>query len=581
MCVLLFVKRYFLITTNQLFCFFLLKYKKYCARILSNLGGEMNIQIKMHSELDCPLRPDMDLILSAVEEMKKMPEIYNQQGVEMILAKVELVGKVVEDESEINAKIKQAPEDKKETLKLEKQCIIDRYNNLMNDALDLIERFGGSDVYGYTYDDHFNKIVAGLMGSTCYMKDTFEDLQNKRVKDIRVIAKVVEENGHHSTFGHSHLSLEITGIPKMLAMILNNEKEYNTSEKSARYTVMDNLAGKEAELYYKWKDIFANRIKIKYGNKQPFFDAKGTKVEKLAQENARYMLSVFTPTNMVYSTSFRQLNYLAHWCEDVINSNNPNPLYAKVIPQMQEFVSWMKDNALYSEKLSDGKDRKFSMFGAPLLKQTITSDVYAIASRQSFACLAQAQRHRTLAYHISDEEFECDEYELSKILDTLTKKISENPDYVLTDDEFDALAKLFYVPPILEDRKTQKEYLKDIISVAQNYPQARLLPVVERGTPENFLLKAKERVCVLAQKEIRDLTQSQCKQFARELEKEKADISSLIPSKPIRVIANKSNYIDKMQQQFKKMSLTARCSAGYNCKNPCKFGEGIGLQSLV
>ena len=543
----------------------------------------MNIQIKMHSELDCPLRPDMDLILSAVEEMKKMPEIYNQQGVEMILAKVELVSKAVEDENEINAKIKQVPQDKKETLKLEKQCIIDRYNNLMNDALDLIERFGGSDVYGYKYDLHFNQIIAGLMGSTCYMKDTFEDLQNKRIKNIKAIAKVVEENGHHSTFGHSHITLEITGIPKMLAMILNNEKEYNTSEKSARYTVMDNLAGKEAELYYKWKEIFAKEIRLRYGNKQPFFDEKGVKIEKLAQENARYMLSVFTPTNMVYTTSFRQLNYLAHWFEDVINSNNPNPIYAKLIPDMKEFVDWVKKNGLYSENLADGKDRRLSMFGTPLLKQIITSDVYAMASRQSFACLAQAQRHRTLAYHISEEEFKYDDHEIEKINQSIKTAMIINQNADLSDDDFDKLSKLFYIPPILQDKKLKKEYLKDILSVAGNYPQGRLLPVVERGTTENFLLKAKERVCVLAQKEIRDLTQSQCKQFARELVSEAGDARAMayLNKAPLTACIDKANQIDKMQKQFQRMSISARCCAGYDCKNPCKFGEGVGLQSLV
>ena len=543
----------------------------------------MNIQIKMHSELDCPLRPDMDLILSAVEEMKKMPEIYNQQGVEMILAKVELVGKAVEDEKEINAKIKQAPQDKKETLKLEKQCIIDRYNNLMNDALDLIERFGGSDVYGYKYDLHFNQIIAGLMGSTCYMKDTFEDLQNKRVKDIRVIAKVVEENGHHSTFGHSHLSLEITAIPKMLAMIFNNEKEYNTSEKSARYTVMDNLSGKEAELYYKWKEIFAREIRRGYGKKQPFFDEKGTKVEKLAQENARYMLSVFTPTNMVYTTSFRQLNYIAHWFEDMMKAPNPNPIYKQLIPDMKEFVDWVKENGLYSENLADGKDRRLSMFGAPLLKQVITSDVYAFASRQSFACLAQAQRHRTLAYHISEEEFNIDSRSIEKIVERIKTAMIIDPDYQISDEEVKELEQLFYLPPILQDKKLQKEYLKDILSVSSNYPQGRLLPVVETGGTKNLLLKADERVCALAQKEIRDLTQSQCRQVAKALEEEAAEAKAMAYSNkvPFTVCIEKVNEIEKMQQKFKKMSLTARCSAGYKCKNPCQFGEGIGLQSLV
>ena len=40
-------------------------------------------------------------------------------------------------------------------------------------------------------------------------------------------------------------------------MILNNEKDYSTSEKSARYTKFENLSGKEGELYTKWLDILS------------------------------------------------------------------------------------------------------------------------------------------------------------------------------------------------------------------------------------------------------------------------------------------------------------------------------------
>ena len=542
----------------------------------------MNIQIKMHSELDCPLKPDMVLIKKALEEMSELPG-YDKEKLGQLGEKIAEYEGSCFVEKDFAKQIKSATtEEEREKFKQYKKEIAEKVDKLLEECLDIIMSMD-KDMYHYSYDNYFNQIIAGLMGSTCYMKEAFEDLQNKRVSSIRAIAKVVEENGHHSTFGHAHQTLEITGIPKMLAMILNNEKEYNTSEKSARYTVMDNLSGKEAELYYKWKDIFAREIRLRYGKKQPFFDEKGTKIEKLAQENARYMLSVFIPTNMVYTTSFRQLNYIAHWFEDVINSNNPNPIYAKLIPEMKEFVQWMKDNGLYNENLSDGKQRKLSIFGAPLLKQVITSDVYALASRQSFACLAQAQRHRTLAYHISEEEFKLDNREIEKLIEKIKTSIMINQDFELTEDELKQLSTLFYIPPILQDKKLQKAYLKDILSVAGNYPQGRLLPVVERGETENFLLKAKERVCVLAQKEIRDLTQSQCKQFARELENEAGETRAMAYSGkvPFTACVEKGRQIEEMQKQFQKMSLTARCSAGYNCKNPCQFGEGIGLQSLV
>lgn len=166
------------------------------------------------------------------------------------------------------------------------------------------DEFAGRIPKIYNYD--FNRLVAGLMGATCYMPENFEKLNSKPVENILNIATQVENSGHHSTFGHSFLTLEISGLPKALAMVLNNEKEYNTSEKSARYTVMKDIEPKQNALYEKWVNIFEREIKKLYPDgSNKFFDEKGKKARKLAQENARYLISVFTPTNMEYSTSFR------------------------------------------------------------------------------------------------------------------------------------------------------------------------------------------------------------------------------------------------------------------------------------
>ena len=52
-----------------------------------------------------------------------------------------------------------------------------------------------------------------------------------------------------------------------------------------------------------------------------------TQVGKLAQENARYMISVFTPTTMEYTVSFRQLFLIIDYFEKLIDiyilNNNP------------------------------------------------------------------------------------------------------------------------------------------------------------------------------------------------------------------------------------------------------------------
>ncbi len=393
------------------------------------------------------------------------------------------------------------------------------------------------------YDYEFNRVVAGLMGATCYMPDTFEKLNNKPIENILGIATQVENSGHHSTFGHSFLTLEISGIPKALAMVLNNEKDYNTSEKSARYTKLKDIEPRQNALYSKWVDIFEREIKKLYPDgSNKFFDPEGKKARKLAQENARYMVSAFTNTNMVYSTNFRQLNYIAHWMEAQI-AKPENNFYANLRDEMQEFVDWTKDMNLYSAKLTDGKNRNFSLFGDPILKKIYSSN-YQGVYKMSIACLAQNQRHRTINSSIDNLRFVND---FGKIKD-------------------------FYIPPIIRSNEELKnDYLRDIASVSEFLPQGTLLNVNEAGSFGDFILKTDERLCACAQKEIRDLTLMQAREYRDALSEE----ARTLEDKDLRKVAQK--YADKLT----KVASGARCKAGYTCKAPCGFLDGINLESEV
>ena len=48
------------------------------------------------------------------------------------------------------------------------------------------------------------------------------------------------------------------------------------------------------------------------------------KIRTLAQENARYLVTVFMPTEMVYSTTLRQINYIASWMQKYIDNVDKN-----------------------------------------------------------------------------------------------------------------------------------------------------------------------------------------------------------------------------------------------------------------
>ena len=104
---------------------------------------------------------------------------------------------------------------------------------------------------------------SGKSAGICYLPDTLEILFAEAPEKTQRRADGNIKSGHHSVFGHPTYNLSLEGIPKILAMILNNEKIYNTSEKSARYTHME-PSPQEKELYEKWIEIFKEQILTQY-----------------------------------------------------------------------------------------------------------------------------------------------------------------------------------------------------------------------------------------------------------------------------------------------------------------------------
>ena len=257
---------------------------------------------------------------------------------------------------------------------------------------------------------------SGKSAGICYLPDTMEKLFDESSEKTYKRASGTLKSGHHSVFGHPNYNLSLEGIPKILAIVLNNEKMYNTSEKSARYT-------------------------------------------KLAQENARYLISVFTPaTTMEYTTNFAQLNYIIHFCENFINDDTKNTQFDQKLKNVfKEFIQEMPD--LKVEELNaDMKKRKLSLFAQRENRKEEFGENYCTTYLATFSEFAQAQRHRTLCYEIS-------------LLD----------------------APQFYVPPIIKGTPLEEEWLKDIESLQDNFPQGMLIKINERGTVENFVLKCTER----------------------------------------------------------------------------------------
>lgn len=393
--------------------------------------------------------------------------------------------------------------------------------------------------------------LSGHCAGICYMADNFTSLQNEDPTKTQKRVVQTMTGGHHSVFDHNYITLYLEGIPKILAMFLNNEKMYTTSEKSARYTVMDNVSPLEQKLYDKWLKNFEQIIEEKY----PEMNSK--KRHKLAMENARYMLSIFTPTCMAYTVSYRQLNYIFQWLDDLKNfihilerekrrktekNEEKRSLFLdKISLLFTDNSEWHKtidelkqallDTGYINSALKDFKNRTFSLiqsYDKIIGTEEIFSDIYSVCYLGTFAQLAQAQRHRTINYSFA---------------------FPENEEY--------------YIPPILVNGY-KMEWLRDCNRLKQAgiVPQCTQILIREQGTYEDFILKCKERVCSAAQLEIAQQTQNILEEY-------------------IKASSQKQNsWIWEDIQKY--MTYKARCTyPDFTCPTPCGWAEGINLQREI
>ena len=371
------------------------------------------------------------------------------------------------------------------------------------------------------------EIFSGHKAGVCYMPSTFGELVNEPKKKTEKRVLQTKSSGHHSVYDHASISMYLENIPKALAMVLNNEKQYTTSEKSARYTKME-LTEKEQVLFDKWLNIFKTLITEKYQEKCPTFFSD-SRIEKLAQENARYLISIFTPTSMVYTTTYRQLNNLYHMMKNqVLKPDTEKSAFEVTLNQyLYDFCKAIESYTPYIDDLISGneKSRKLSLFGN-FNEEEYYGTVYATNYKCSFACLAQAQRHRTLNY---------------------TLNIDNNVE--------------FYVPKIIRDNQNLVEdWLNDCNSLKENYPQGMLVNVNEYGMLDNFVLKMMERKCTFAQLEINDVTNEVLHKYVAGMEK-----------------TNHPRF-----EELKGYTKGARCTfSNYTCTAPCGFKDGIVETRLI
>lgn len=376
-----------------------------------------------------------------------------------------------------------------------------------------------------TFDKNEAIKLSGKIAGVCYDKEGFTHLEYEQEEKTMRRVNMTLNNGHHSVYDHISISFNLQNLPKILAMVLNNEHQYTTSEKSARYTPVVRQEGSiitedEERLYNKWIDLFKIKIKSQYGN--IYNDAK---IQKLAQENARYLVTVFMPTQMIYTTSLRQINYIASWMQACIGKADMNNTFERKLSiSMQEFLDELaRVNVLEKGLMENEKYRSLSLFGEDLDKrEKHFGDIYSCTYKGSYSHLAQAHRHRTIWYQ----------------METLEEKE-------------------YFVPPIIADDETLvDEWLQDMQIVKDVNPQGELVLISERGIYETFILKCKERLCTAAQLEIMLQTRETLLKYKKALEESNSPLA----------------------KDIEKYSHGARCTfPDFNCSSDCKFNEGKTL----
>lgn len=376
------------------------------------------------------------------------------------------------------------------------------------------------------YNGKFDRNTAieycGKIAGECYEPDGWETLKNEDENKTKRRVELTLGLEHSTPYEHVNIGFEITNAPKILLMALNNERQCATSEKSLRYTSIEkgkdpNISEREVFLYQKWMNILKSKIKDRYGDIY-----SDNKIQKLAQENSRYLTSVFISTQMVHTIPWIQLNRIASFMQGNINKKNKNDFEERLTPYFKQFINCLDELDILDERaMSNRKHRELSLFNNRKVVDSF-GDSYALNYKGTFSQLAQTHRHRTSKYSM---------------------KLLEEKEY-------------FILPILKDDPVLVDEWLADISSIAYAYPQGELVLINERGTFEDFILKTKERLCTAAQLEIMLQTRKTLLKYKEAL--------------------NVSNH--PLKDEINKYTKGARCTfPDYECAKDCGFEEGKTL----
>lgn len=422
--------------------------------------------------------------------------------------------------------------------------------------------------------------------------------------------------GHMSIADHAWVEVLFENASRMMAMIMNSLQYYNTTEKSGRYTEMTGNTPEQRALYDKWNEKFRKRImeihpdyndtfierqlrsmhtdsaiEVKNGRvfaynsaitPSPKMDITESEdiqkslntilsnprlpVNTRSQENARYILSIFTKsTTFGYTTTLAQWNYIYDWCERYLEQfeygnsgkllrNIKDDTYdgtlrtatffeEQVYKDLADLRVYLREN-LYVEDLRDHKKRGFDMLTDIFDENHFMKDydheydenirfAYTTDYETSLIVLSHLHRHKTLKYYMN----------------------------------LDVSNAGFYVPVFIKGTPDEKEWLDDMESVREQIPAGMLVHVIETGTLDNFALKTSERFCGCAMLETMLNVKSVAEKFVKLYESGRATWLE-------KTVIEKF-YDPKCEKLRTKATITDGCHEG------CYFGCEHALDRIV
>ncbi|MCL2771124.1 MAG: FAD-dependent thymidylate synthase [Firmicutes bacterium] len=366
-------------------------------------------------------------------------------------------------------------------------------------------------------------IFGGHAAGICYMKGTFDELRAEPIEKTTKRSVGCKKMGHHSVFDHLTISMYLEDVPRVVEVMLDNERWMTSSVKSGRYTV-HSVAGIEKELYEKWLEIFKSQIKETYNKPghEKFFTE--TRIEKLAMENARYFTSSFTLVSFMHTMTYRQFNYVYGFISDFIKTHEKtkNTFIKKTIPYFIELLKQFDQTGYVDTDLvGNQKGRVLSLFN-PRKVQEYFGDVYVASYPVSYATFLHLNRHRTLKYSI---------------------------DYIPEPKDLQ-----FYTPELIVGTKYEAQWQKDMKRARDVFPQAMMVTATEIGNFDDFLLKVIERKCSVVLLETMHNTNNLLNRYVKGLEKTK----------------------HPRTEELKSYTRGSRCTfKSYKCEFPCGFKEGV------